>query len=156
MKDRSWVVAYHLPTRTWQAGGPLSDYDQENYDLFVVMANDRYVAEKLGRDERRQCMRISGSARLLLDGLLDECKGRNTGEVIDIQPGEAEAAKRLQKTGLVEFVADGPAAQCIRLKLRAFNPCMQPDQIRRARAGQHKMQLKTPAPMGEPGAKPRL
>lgn len=155
MGEMSWVVAYNIHTRSWESGGEIKDYPQEHNDVFVVMAPYRETAEKLGQGLRKKCTRLGGANRMLLDGLLVECGGINTGEVIDIQPYELAAASKLEKIGLIEVVG-GPQSRCVRLTHMAFNPCMEPGALRAARVGQEKMERKTPEIARPAQSKPRL
>lgn len=154
--EKQWVVAYCLPIASWTSGGSLDEYSQDNHDVFRVLADYRETAEERARTLRRKCMRISGSTRLLIDGLLVDCGGADTGEVFDIQPHEDAAARRLEKIGLLEFVGDGPSSRCVRLTHMAFNPCMAPEMVRAARVSQHRLENKTPEAGRALASKPRL
>lgn len=119
-----WIAAYNLPTKSWTSGGTLADYDREHYDIFEAPASSHEAAVLAGRAMRQSHVRLTGSQKSLLAGLVrsihPDAQSRKLAVLIEIEPSELRAASALARKGLLAAI--DPATFQVQLSILAFNP----------------------------------
>lgn len=124
MRTTTWVAAYNHPTRSWSTGGPLSEYDHQHWDLFLVPARSREEAQAAARALRRKQAILTEAQVRLLASLLDthaEDGGSVAAECpwVEVSGDETRTAKALAAKGLVAL--HDPSARHVKLTVCAFN-----------------------------------
>lgn len=124
---KTWIVAFNLPTKKWDSGGVLENYDRDFYDIYKVDAVYREEAEKLAKEQRKR-QRLTPPQRAFMEGLFAEFKAGDDPLVFTIQITELDEQRLLAPLvhkGLLSLRSDDPDARIkeVQLTFTGLNCC---------------------------------